>query len=107
MAEQSSDDSDDTETPVDERWSELPTEPIDTGDENTTTSLHTRWEYLASVVTGLYLLSVATIVGLAGYGYLSLELIPQGWFVLYSTIALMAATWLFGAATLKAVRQKL
>jgi hypothetical protein len=74
-------------------------------DENLTTSSRERWEYLGTVVSILILSSLVLLVLGSSYGLLSLAAIGQSWFLLYSTICLMAATWVFGKGTLKAVQK--
>lgn len=77
----------------------------DTGDENTTRSSRTRWEYIGTVLAALMVVSLPVIVIGAAAGTLTLSPIGQAWFVLYSTVTLMAATWAFGKETLEAVQK--
>lgn len=77
----------------------------DTGNKDTTSNDDVRWQYLASVVVGVLLLSLPFILGLTALGIISLGAISQAWFGLYATITLMAAVWLMGEDTLNAVRK--
>jgi hypothetical protein len=74
-------------------------------DEDLTTSTMERWEYIGTILAGAMVLSLPVIVVGAGLGILSLSPIGQAWFLLYSTVTLMAATWAFGKETLEAVRK--
>lgn len=74
-------------------------------DEGLTTSTSERWEYTGTIVAIVTLLSLVTLVVGAGYGIFILSAIPQAWFLLYLTVCLMAATWVFGRGTLKAVQK--
>ena len=73
-------------------------------DENLTTNTQQRWEWIGTVLSFLILLSLVVLILGASYGLLTLSAISQPWFILYSTVVLMAATWAFGKGTLKAVR---
>lgn len=64
----------------------------------------TRWKYTGTVVSTLILLSLPTVLILAGLGFISLAVLTQSLMLLYGTVTLMAATWLFGQETLSAVR---
>lgn len=80
--------------------------PVNTdNNENLTTSSKERWEYLGTVVSILILTSLVLLVLGSSYGLLSLTAIGQSWFLLYSTVCLMSATWVFGKGTLKAVQK--
>lgn len=72
---------------------------------DTTSSSQTRWTYIATLLAGVAVTSLPILVLGASAGLLSLTIVTQGWFVLYSTIVLMAATWTFGEETLKAVQR--
>jgi len=73
--------------------------------DNYTMSTRTRWEWTGTLLAFAMVLSLPVIVGLTAGGILSIGAISQGWFVLYSTVTLMAATWAFGKETLEAVRE--
>lgn len=77
----------------------------DTGDENTTSSSQTRWEYIGTVLAGLMVTSLPVLMIGTAIGAFKLSGISQAWFMLYFTITLMAATWAFGEETLKAVQK--
>lgn len=77
----------------------------DTGDDDTTRSSKTRWEYIGTLLAGLTVSSLPIIITGTAYGALSLSPIGQTWFILYATVTLMAATWAFGEETLKAVQK--
>lgn len=64
----------------------------------------TRWKYTGTVVSTLLLLSLPAVLILAGLGIVSLAALTQSLMLLYGTITLMAATWLFGQETLSAVK---
>lgn len=81
------------------------TDTTDTGDENTTRSSKTRWEYIGTLLAGIVVTSLPIIMTGAAYGVFSLSSIGQAWLVLYATVTLMAATWAFGEETLKAVQR--
>jgi sterol desaturase/sphingolipid hydroxylase (fatty acid hydroxylase superfamily) len=74
-------------------------------DEDLTTSTMERWEWIGTILAGAIILTLPVLLIGAGAGYISLGAVPQAWFVLYATIALMAATWSFGKETLKAVKK--
>jgi uncharacterized membrane protein YqjE len=74
-------------------------------DENLTTSYRERWEWIGTIMSALILVSLIVLVIGASYSIFSLSAIGQAWFTLYSIICLMAATWIFGEGTLKAVRK--
>jgi len=74
-------------------------------DDTTTLSSKERWEYTGTVVAIASLLSLPTVIILAGVGIFLIGNITQGWLILYSTVVLMAATWTFGKETLQAVRE--
>ena len=75
------------------------------GDEDTTSSSMTRWKYIGTILAAIMVISLPVIVLGAAAGVFSLSPIGQAWFVLYSTVTLMAATWAFGKETLEAVQQ--
>lgn len=77
----------------------------DLAEQELTTSTKERWEYTGTVLAGLAVASLPIIVFLAGMGVVTLGAISQGWWVTYSTVVLMAATWTFGKETLEAVQQ--
>lgn len=74
-------------------------------DENLTTSTAERWEWIGTILAGMTITSANILILGAAYGVLSLSQIGQAWFILYSTLVLMAATWSFGKGTLKAVQK--
>jgi hypothetical protein len=76
-------------------------------DYNTTTSTKTRWEYIATLLAGVMVLSLPVLVLGAALGPLSLAPISQGWYLLYGTVVMMAATWAFGKETLEAAKEAL
>lgn len=71
----------------------------------TTTSTMERWEFTGTILALFTVTSLPVIIVLAGLGIVSLGAISQGWWVVYTTVVLMAATWTFGEQTLKAVRK--
>lgn len=73
-------------------------------DENLTTDTAQRWEWIGTILSFLIIASFVVLILGAAYGLLTLSAIGQSWFILYSTVVLMAATWSFGKGTLKAVR---
>lgn len=82
---------------------DTPKEDESDEDDNTTTSTRERWTYIATVLSALILITFAALLLGAAAGLFSLSAIGQGWFILYSTVVLMAATWAFGKETLEAV----
>lgn len=74
-------------------------------DEDLTTSTMERWEYIGTILSAVMVLSLPTIIIGVALGTLSLSGISQGWFVLYLTVTLMAATWAFGKETLETVKE--
>lgn len=74
-------------------------------EEDLTTSTMERWEWLGTLLASAVVLSLPTILIGAALGSLGLSPIGQSWFLLYSTVVLMATTWVFGKDTLKAVRK--
>lgn len=76
------------------------------GDDPTTTlSSDTRWTYIASVLSAIVITSLPVVIVGTGLGLMTVAGISQGWLILYSTVVLMAATWVFGEETLNAVRR--
>ena len=76
------------------------------GDDPTTTlSSETRWTYIASVLSAIVIISLPILTIGTALGIMTLAGISQGWLILYSTVVLMAATWVFGEETLNAVRR--
>jgi len=73
--------------------------------EDVTTNTRERWQWTGTILASVMVLSLPLIVGLTTAGVLSLSPISQGWFALYFTVTLMAATWAFGKGTLEAVRE--
>ena len=71
----------------------------------TTVDSEVRWKYIGTILSAVSVLSLPTIIILAGLGVMALGAISQGWALLYSTVVLMAATWVFGEKTLKAVQK--
>lgn len=74
-------------------------------DDSTTLNSEERWTYIASLLSGIVVTSLPVVIVGAGAGLLSLAGVSQGWLILYSTVVLMAATWVFGEETLNAVRR--
>lgn len=74
-------------------------------DEDLTTSTKERWEYIGTILASLMIASLALLTVGGAWGFLMLDAISQGWFALYATVTLMAATWAFGDETLKSVRK--
>lgn len=74
-------------------------------DEDLTTSTKERWEYIGTVLAAIMVLSLPVILLLAGRKLIDLSVISQGWFALYATVTLMAATWGFGDEALKSVQK--
>lgn len=74
-------------------------------DNYTTDDPRTRWEGLNTVLSLLLIMSLIAIVSFVIVTGTSVSVLGQAWFVLYSTIVLMAATWAFGKETLQAVRK--
>lgn len=70
-----------------------------------TSDTKTRWALTGTILATVILLSLPSLVVTAGLGIVSLSAISQGWFALYSTLVVMAATWVFGEDVLKAVRR--
>lgn len=70
-----------------------------------TSSTKERWEYTGTILALLTVASLPIITLLAGLGIVTLGSISQGWWVAYTTIVLMAATWTFGKETLEAVQK--
>lgn len=75
------------------------------GDTDTTSSSMTRWKYIGTILAAIMVISLPVIMLGAAAGTFSLSPIGQAWFVLYSTVTLMAATWAFGKETLEAVQK--
>ena len=71
--------------------------------EDTTTSIKSRWTYTGTLLAILTVPSLPLVVLLAGLGIVSLGVISQGWWIAYTTVVLMAATWTFGKETLEIV----
>lgn len=78
---------------------------IDSDDDYSTQSTRTRWEWTGTILAIAVVLSLPIAVLFAAFGVLSLGAVSTGWFALYSTVALMAAVWVFGEETLKAVSE--
>jgi hypothetical protein len=74
-------------------------------DQNLTTSTRERWEYIATVLSTIVIVSLVGLVLGASWGVLSLSAIPRTWMTLYSVVVLMATTWTFGKETLEAVKE--
>jgi heme/copper-type cytochrome/quinol oxidase subunit 2 len=71
----------------------------------TTTNSEMRWKWTGTILAILVVISLPALVLLAGFAVVSLGPITQGWWVLYATVVLMAATWTFGKETLQAVKE--
>lgn len=86
---------------------ESPTDSDDTAqhDPDLTVRDSVRWKYLASLITSIVLIGFMALITAAAAGVMSLGAINQAWFVLFSTVVMMAAVWLWGADTLAAVRE--
>jgi hypothetical protein len=74
-------------------------------DQDLTTSTKERWEYIGTLLATLMIASLPILTVGGAIGILMLTNIGQGWFALYATVTLMAATWAFGAETLETVRK--
>lgn len=74
-------------------------------DDSTTTSTRERWEYIGTVLATVVLVSLPVLILAVAMGVMTLSGITQGWYVLYSTVVLMAATWAFGKEALDAVSE--
>lgn len=74
-------------------------------DTDLTTSTKERWEWTGTLLAITTVLPLPVIILLAGLGFFALGMVTQGWWVLYSTVVLMAATWTFGKETLEAVKK--
>lgn len=74
-------------------------------DGSLTTSYRERWEWIGTIAASTILLSLIVLIIGASYGIFTLSPISQAWFVLYSIVCLMAATWTFGEGTLRAVKR--
>lgn len=70
---------------------------------STTTSSERRWKYTGTILALLTVASLPALIILAGLSVVALSPITQGWWLLYGTLVLMAATWTFGRETLQAV----
>jgi len=81
------------------------THQSDDDDENLTTSTAERWEWIGTILAGMTITSANALVLGGAYGFFTLSAVGQAWFILYSTLVLMAATWAFGKGTLKAVQK--
>jgi hypothetical protein len=65
----------------------------------------TRWKYIGTMLAGLMVVSLPVLIVGTAVGAFTLSGISQGWFMLYLTVVLMAATWAFGEETLNAVKK--
>lgn len=74
-------------------------------DDSTMKRISSKRGILSALTALALVISVPAIVGAAGLGIISLSVITQGWFAMYSTLALMAAVRLFGKDTLESVRE--
>jgi hypothetical protein len=79
--------------------------PDEQEDDYVTSDTRTRWEGLATVVTFLIFVAFLSLLIGGAFGLFTLGSIGQAWFVLFSTVLLMAATWLYGEDTLNAVQR--
>lgn len=79
--------------------------PDEVEDDYVTSDTRTRWEGLATIITFLIFVSFLTLLIGTAVGTFTLGSISQAWFALFSTIVLMAATWLYGKETLEAVQK--
>jgi len=89
---------------------DTPSEDCAIGDDDdemfhngTTLSTKRRWKHTGTIVAIWTLLSLPVLLIGAALGIMSLAVISQAWFILYGTVCLMAATWLWGRETLDAV----
>lgn len=73
--------------------------------DDITNSTDVRWTYLASAITAIVIISFMSLILLTAAGVFTLGNITQSWFILTSTVVLMAAAWLWGTDTLQAVRE--
>jgi uncharacterized paraquat-inducible protein A len=72
---------------------------------STTTNSEMRWRWTGTILAVLTVASLPVFITLAGFGAITLGAISQGWWVMYATVVLMAATWTFGKETLQAVQK--
>jgi len=95
----------DTTTPADAHGSEDSEERTELGDlkrqlqeyqnREMTTSRSVRWEWLATAVAGLTILSFLALVVGAAVGVVTLTF-PQPWFLLFSTAVAGCYAWVLG-----------
>jgi len=83
----------------------MPEDDTPPDDDYVTSDTRARWEGLATVVTFLVFITLFALLLGGAFGIFTLGSVSQSWFILYSTIVLMAATWLYGEDTLKAVQK--
>lgn len=74
-------------------------------DGGLTTNRKLRWDLLASVVAGAACVSLLVIVLMAVLGIATLSGVPQGFFLLYSTLVLTSTVWTFGGEALAKARE--
>jgi len=72
---------------------------------DTTSSSMTRWKYIGTILAAAMVISLPVIIIGTALGTFTLSGISQAWFGLYFTVTMMAVTWAFGEATLKAVQK--
>lgn len=89
-----------TDTPKDQ----CPECGYDLSDSDFTVHTEKRWKYTGSIIVSILLISLPLLITVTVLGFGSIAAITQGWLLLYSTVVLMAATWLFGKETLETVR---
>jgi len=82
------------------------THQSDDDDENLTTNTAERWEYLASIITGVLVLTLSILLIGSSIGVLSLSAIPQPFFLLFSSCLLTAIVWTFGEDAFKRWKSK-
>lgn len=64
-------------------------------DDELTNNSTLRWEWLASIIAGVTLVSFVSLIILSAFSIVSLTL-PQTWFALYAGLLVTTATWVFG-----------
>jgi len=76
-------------------------------DDYITNSAKTRWEGLASVITGLVFFALVVLLVGAALGVLSLGAISQAWFMLFSLVIVSALVWLYGEKAVKFAAERM
>lgn len=70
-----------------------------------TTNPEMRWRWTGTILAVIAVSSLPIVILLAGVSVITLGQISQGWWALYATVVLMAATWVWGKETLQAVKE--